>query len=417
MNFYKDKVNKKYLEISMYVIFTCIVIFLLSRVTDQLPTLAKTAGQVVSWVGAILKPVIIGFVIAYLLFPMLEKIESLLKKIKPLKKKKSVRGLAVALQGVIILVGLFLLVSLLVSIITKQARAANSEDIIEGIKTYANSINSLYWELMDRLDKLNINSAEIKSSVDTFMNNIGTYLLNLSSQVGNIASNLKDGVATAFFALIFSIYFLLDMPKLKTYWGRVLTIILPKRVKSTLDTMISDADRVFSGYIRGQAFDAFMVGVVVSIVFSIVGIQYAIVIGLLIGLGNLIPYMGPIVGYTSIAVVGIATGDYKSMIIAAIALLIIQAIDGNLIYPKLLSSSVNIHPMIVIISLTVGASVGGLVGMIVAVPSGALAKVWFERLINLKEKRNEAKEIKEDKEAKEAKENNVNEENDINKEN
>ena len=135
-----------------------------------------------------------------------------------------------------------------------------------------------------------------------------------------------------------------------------------------------------------------MLGVVVSIVLSIIGIQYAIVIGLLIGIGSLIPYMGPIVGYASIVVVGIATGDYKSMIIAAIALLIIQTIDGNLIYPKLLSSSVNIHPMIVIISLTVGANVGGLLGMIVAVPSGALAKVWFERLINLKEKKNEAKE-------------------------
>ena len=181
-----------------------------------------------------------------------------------------------------------------------------------------------------------------------------------------------------------------------------------------MDTMISDADRVFSGYIRGQAFDAFMIGVVVSMVFSIIGIQYAIVIGLLIGLGNLIPYMGPIVGYTSIAIVGIATGDYKSMIIAAIALLIIQAIDGNLIYPKLLSSSVNIHPMIVIISLTVGASIGGLVGMIVAVPSGALAKVWFERLISLKEKRNEAKEMKE---ANEAGENNENKENKENKDN
>jgi hypothetical protein len=245
---------------------------------------------------------------------------------------------------------------------------------------------------MDRLDKMNINSAEIKSSVDTFMNNIGKYLFNLSSQVGNIASNLKDGVATGFFALIFSIYFLLDMPKLKIYWGRVLTVILPKRVKSTIDTLITDADRVFSGYIRGQAIDAFMLGVVVSIVLSIIGIQYAIVIGLLIGIGSLIPYMGPIVGYASIVVVGIATGDYKSMIIAAIALLIIQTIDGNLIYPKLLSSSVNIHPMIVIISLTVGANVGGLLGMIVAVPSGALAKVWFERLISLKEKRNEAKE-------------------------
>ena len=394
MNFFKDKINKKYFEISMYVIFTCIVIFLLSRFTDQLPVIAKTTGSALKWVGAILKPVIIGFIIAYLLFPMLEKLESLLRKIKPLKKKKSVRGLAVALQGVIILVGLFIIVSLLVSVITKQARAANSEDIIEGIKTYANSINELYRELIDRLDKLNINSAEIKSSVDTFTNNLGKYMLNLSSQLGNLAGNLKDGLATALFALIFSIYFLLDMPKLKKYWGRVLGIILPEKVKTTLDTLIKDADKVFSGYIRGQAIDAFMVGVVVSVVFSIIGIQYAIVIGLLIGLGNLIPYMRPIVGYSSIVIVGIATSDYKSMVIAAIALLIIQAIDGNLIYPKLLSTSVNIHPMIVIISLTVGASIGGLVGMIVAVPTGALVKVWFERLINIAEKKNVNKDNK-----------------------
>ena len=394
MNFFKININKKYFEISMYVIFTCIVIFLLSRFTDQIPAIAKTTGSALKWVGAILKSVIIGFIIAYLLFPMLERLENLLQKIKPLKKKKSVRGLAVALQGVIILVGLFIIVSLLVSVITKQARAANSEDIIEGIKTYANSINELYRELIDRLDKLNINSAEIKSSVDTFTNNLGKYMLNLSSQLGSLANNLKDGLATAFFALIFSIYFLLDMPKLKKYWGRVLGIILPEKVKTTLDTLIKDADKVFSGYIRGQAIDAFMVGVVVSIVFSIIGIQYAIVIGLLIGLGNLIPYMGPIVGYSSIVIVGIATSDYKSMVIAAIALLIIQAIDGNLIYPKLLSTSVNIHPMIVIISLTVGASIGGLVGMIVAVPTGALVKVWFERLINIAEKRNVNKENK-----------------------
>ena len=394
MNFFKNKINKKYFEISMYVIFTCIVIFLLSRFTDQIPAIAKTTGSALKWVGAILKPVIIGFIIAYLLFPMLERLEGLLWKIKPFKKKKSVRGLAVALQGVIILVGLFIVVSLLVSVITKQARAANSEDIIEGIKTYANSINELYRELIDRLDKLNINSAEIKSSVDTFTNNLGKYMLNLSSQLGNLAGNLKDGLATALFALIFSIYFLLDMPKLKKYWGRVLGIILPEKVKTTLDTLIKDADKVFSGYIRGQAIDAFMVGVVVSVVFSIIGIQYAIVIGLLIGLGNLIPYMGPIVGYSSIVIVGIATSDYKSMVIAAIALLIIQAIDGNLIYPKLLSTSVNIHPMIVIISLTVGASIGGLVGMIVAVPTGALVKVWFERLINIAEKRNVNKENK-----------------------
>ena len=285
MNFLKDKINKKYFEISMYVIFTCVVIFLLSRFADNLPEAAKTAGTVAGWILTIVKPVIIGFVIAYLLFPMLEKIEELLRKLKPLKKKKSVRGIAVAVQGIIILVGLFIIVSILVSVITRQATAANSVDIIEVIKTYANSINELYTNLMARLDELNINSTEIKSSVDSFMSNIGTYLLNISSGLGSLANNLKDGIATAFFALIFSIYFLLDMPVLKKYWGRVFEIIFPKKVKSVLDTIIYDADKVFSGYIRGQAIDAFILGVVVSVVFSIIGIQYAIVIGLLIGLG------------------------------------------------------------------------------------------------------------------------------------
>lgn len=127
MNFFKDKINKKYFEISMYVIFTCVVIFLLSRFTDQLPLIAGTVGSVTKWILTIIKPVIIGFIIAYLLFPMLEKLEALLRKLKPLKKKNSVRGLAVALQGIIIIAGLFLVVSLLVSVITKQARAANSE--------------------------------------------------------------------------------------------------------------------------------------------------------------------------------------------------------------------------------------------------------------------------------------------------
>lgn len=386
MNFLKGRLNKRYFEISMYVIFTCIAIYLISKITDHTPFILKKLGDTFSWIGTILKPVVIGFVIAYLLFPMLEKVEGLLRKIKVFKKRKSVRGLAVAIQCIMLFFGLFLIVSMFVSVVTNQVQTANSEDILEAIKSYTSSINKLYGDLIASLDKLNINSMEIKSSVDTAIRNVAHYLLGISRGIGNFVNNLRDILATILFSIIFSIYFLLDTPKLKSYWGKVFNIILPKKAKGILRTLIIDADRVFSGYIRGQVIDAFMLGVVVSIIFSIIGIQYALVIGLLIGLGSLIPYMGPIIGYISIIVVGVITVDYKNMVATLIALLIIQTIDANLIYPKLLSKSINIHPMIVIISLLVGAKLGGLLGMIIALPTGALLKVWFERLISLRER-------------------------------
>lgn len=387
MDFLKGRINKKYFEISMYVIFTCIAIYLLSKVTDHTPFILKKAGDVLNWVGAIFKPAIIGFIIAYLLFPMLNKIEKLLRKIKFFKNKKSVRGLAVAIQYLIIFFGIFVIVSMLISAVTNQLQTANSKDILEVIKSYTTSINKLYGDVIASLDRLNINSDEIRGGIDTAIRSTAHYLLGISRGLGNFVNNIKDILTTTLFALIFSVYFLLDTPTLKKYWGKVFNIILPEKAKNIFGTLIEDADKVFSGYIRGQVIDALMLGVVVSIIFSIIGIQYAPVIGLLIGLGSLIPYMGPIIGYISIIVVGIVTSDYKNMIATLIALLIIQAIDANLIYPKLLSKSINIHPMIVIISLLVGAGVGGLPGMIVALPTGALLKIWFERLVGIKEKR------------------------------
>ncbi len=391
----KEKVNKRYFEISLYVIFTCVVVYLLSRLSGQLPLILKTLREAVGWFGIILRPVIIGFVIAYLLFPVLGKIERLLKKIKLLNKKENVRGLAVGLLCLLIALLIFLVVSMLVSLVTKQIRTANTSDIIEAVKSYTGTINKLYWDLMAGLENLNINSEEIKTAVDGAMKSVGKYLLGISSGLGGLVNNIMGVLTTILFAVIFSIYFMLDMPLLKRYWGRVLKVAVPARAGSIMKTVVSDADSVFAGYIRGQLIDAFCVGVTVSVVFSIIGIQYAVVIGLLVGLGNLVPYMGPILGYGSLAVVGIATADYKNMFIAAILLLIIQAVDANFIYPKLLSSSISIHPMVVIISLLIGGKVGGLLGMLLAVPFGALAKVWFERLIDLAENRNNKERSKE----------------------
>lgn len=391
MRFIKEKLNKDYFEISLYVIFTCIVIYLLSKVADNMPGIIDSTKSVFSWIALVLEPVIIGFVIAYLFFPLLGRIESLLRKISIFKKKKSVRGISVAILSLSVCFLIFFVVSMIISVVTNQFRTANADDLMKMLTTYANSIQNFYNELMEGIENLNINSDGIKGAIESVIKNIGNYILGLSSSVGNLVNNVKDILITCLFAIIFSIYFLLDSTRLYNYWGRIVKIVLPDRVYKYTKIAMEDADKVFSGYIRGQVLDAIIVGVVSSIALTIAGLQYSLVIGLLVGISNLVPYLGPVIGYTTTALVGIATGEIKIMIVSLIILLIIQTIDGNLLSPKLLSNSINIHPMLVIIAITVGAKLGGIMGMVVAVPISAIIKIWLERLIDLREKRKERK--------------------------
>lgn len=383
-----DKLNKNYLEISLYVIFTCVVIFILSRMTDKIGLITKTALDFLSWVKGILRPVIIGFILAYLLVPMLERIEKLLRKIKFFEKRKSVRGLAVGIQSLLIFSGIFLIVSMLVSVITKQATTASLDGVMKAVESISASINRFYKDAMENLNRLNISSSGIEAYIDEIVRNVGDYLLSLSRGIGGFLDNLKDILATALFATIFAIYFLLDAPGLKSYWGRVLRALFPNKAVSVFSIVIEDADRVFSGYIRGQMIDAVIMSVSISVALSLAGTSYALVIGLLTGLGALVPYMSGVMGYGSTIIVGFITGDVKMTLIALFIIFVIYTIDGNVINPKLLSQSINIHPMLVIISLLIGGKVGGFLGMLVGVPVSGLLKLWFDRFIAYRSKKN-----------------------------
>ena len=117
----------------------------------------------------------------------------------------------------------------------------------------------------------------------------------------------------------------------------------------------------------------------------IADIPEALLIALLVGIGNLIPYVGPIVGYLAVILVCLPTGAYHQLIIGVIGLFVIMIIDGNIINPKLLSNNIKIHPLLVVAALIGGGAVGGFVGMLVAVPVAALLKLYFDRFLNEKE--------------------------------
>jgi len=240
------------------------------------------------------------------------------------------------------------------------------------------------------LEELNFESETLQQYLKTAGAYVGGFLQSFGLGLVSSVSNISSFVTTLLFTIVIGVYFLIDGPMMLTYWKRVMRALFSEKWNRRFARFVQDADQVFSGYIRGQLMDACVMMVLISIVLGVTGVKFAIVIGILSGLGNLIPYVGPFVAYASTAVVCLLEGDWKRLLIAIILLLIVQAIDANLIGPRLLSSNIEVHPLLVVISLIFGSAIGGLLGMLLAVPVGALIKVIFNRAIDQRLERREA---------------------------
>ncbi len=136
-------------------------------------------------------------------------------------------------------------------------------------------------------------------------------------------------------------------------------------------------------FVRGQLIDAAAVGVLTSIGLAIIGLPYFLVIGIIAGVGNLIPYLGPVIGFIPaifIALMSPSGFTVWSVISILIVFAIVQFVEGTFVYPIAVGKSVNLHPLIVIIGVTVGGQLGGILGMLVAIPLISIVKVSFEVL-------------------------------------
>lgn len=379
------------MTISLYVIATCIIIYSLSLIAKNAPAIYAVVMHKLVRVLAILKPILIGFALAYILDGAVGWFEEKYKRIKYVNRLKSTRGLAVMTVVVLVLGGFALILSLLVYSVTDQIRVVNFDSLATLVENYANSLTKFSKMLTERLNTMNIESAEISKMVKTisdYMMNLGT---NFLSSLMNSLSNVTGIVTTIAFSSIIAIYFLIDGKMIKEVIGKVSYALFSDSANARMKRFLRDADQVFSGYMKGTLMDVGVMMVLISLTLSIVGVNFAIIIGILAGLGNLIPYCGPFIAYGLSALVCLVNGDMTKLVIAIVALIVIQFIDGNIIGPKLLSQSIEIHPLLVIICLIIGSSIGGLLGMLFAVPVGALIKVIFMRFIDNRIAKKEAK--------------------------
>jgi predicted PurR-regulated permease PerM len=345
----------------------------------------KDVMEKVQWLIGVAKPIVFAFVIAYLFDPIIEFFENKFEKIHIGKKKiKSCRAWAVFATIFLFFIGVAGIISILVYSVTNQLRLANFEDLDVLADTYMNVFNDFYQSVINKLEDLNIQSTEINQYVKDATTGILDSLQRFALSTVTSITNISSYITTFLFSFIIGIYFMMDGALIKNYLIKVRKAVLNEKTNLRISRFLEDADTVFSGYIRGQVMDAVVMMILISLTLSVIGVKFAIIIGVFAGIGNLIPYCGPFVAYFSTTIICLINGQYKELIIALIALFIVQAIDGNIIAPKLLSKSIEIHPVLVIIFLIFGSAIGGLLGMLLAVPVGALIKVLFVRFIDHK---------------------------------
>ena len=353
--------DKQYVKVCSYasitVVITAIVLFLLYCSGPVWATAWKLFT-------AVLRPVVIGGIISYLLKPVVNSLE---KGLYERGFGKISRTMAIIISLVLSLAVIFGIIGILVFTMYRTVISIDTNGLKEIIEYISRDFTSFTAKLQGYMEMLGIS--------------VGS----MGSIAGAIFSGIGDVASALLFGAIFAIYFMLDSNSISSYWIRAARIFAGNRSAEPLRRLLKDADRVFSGYIRGQFVDATIIGILTSIAMIAAGIPNATVIGVLTGVGNLIPYVGPLVGYLTLALVCLASGSWSKLIIGAVILAVLLFVDGNIINPKLLSSNVMIHPLLVIAALIGGGAIGGFLGMIVAVPTAALLKIQFDRLLERRE--------------------------------
>ncbi|NLG18679.1 MAG: AI-2E family transporter [Fibrobacter sp.] len=192
-----------------------------------------------------------------------------------------------------------------------------------------------------------------------------------------IAGNLLYIVSLLTLIPVFTFFFLADGYLIK----KAMLRLTPNRYFEMFVLLFSRIADSVQCFIRGQLIDALAVGILTSIGLSLIGLPYSIVIGIIAGLGNLIPYLGPVIGFVPAFFVLIVSPEGLSVIgfvKIAVVFVIVQFLEGTFVYPIAVGKSVNLHPLVVIVGVATGGQLAGVIGMILVIPVISIVKVTVE---------------------------------------
>lgn len=350
--------NKKNIKTILLIAFSCILFYLA----------IKNIGLVAESIGSILGllfPFILGAAIAFVINVPMKRIEDwLFRRTDKLQKARRPISLLVTLALVVglIVIAMYIVIPQLAE--TLQIIAAQLPDAFDAAQEWIYARMS-YWKALQELSqKLAVNWEEIAQNISAFLQEAAGTMVN--SGIGAV-TNIIGAVVNFFIGFVFAIYILMSKEVLAGQAKQILYALFKETRAEKILYVCALSNRTFSRFISGQCLDACILGVMFFIAMSIAGMPYAMLIAVLISFTALIPMVGAFIGCVIGALLILMVSPVKALIFV-IMFLVLQQVEGNLVYPHVVGNSVGLPSIWVLVAITLGGNLMGVIGMILFIP-------------------------------------------------
>lgn len=319
---------------------------------------------------SIVRPFIYGAAIAFVLnIPMKAIEKSLFSKAKNPKVEKVKRPASIFLAfAAVVLVIVFVTVTVVPQVTKTMIELGNKiPKFLADVQIWLEELFASQPQLIALLEEFDPAETNWDSIVDTVIDFLQNGLGSVVSSTVTVASTIIGGVVNLFVALVFSFYILSQKEKLGSQFRRVLHAYFPQKVYDKVLEVTSLAGRNFSSFITGQCMEAVILGTMFVITMALFGFPYAVMVGVLIAFTALIPIVGAFIG-CFVGAFLIMVDDPVKAIWFLVLFIVLQQIEGNLIYPHVVGNSVGLPSIWVLAAVTIGGSLMGVVGMLIFIP-------------------------------------------------
>ena len=369
--------NQRYFTICIYTVFVIIAACIIFRVIFHWNATIQIFKDLLSNMSSF----VVGILIAFMISPLASYIhDKFLVDICHLQNKKLCKFLSILITYIIVLG--FIAVCLVYII----------PQLISSISDLSANIPLMYITFSRWLRDFAYENDFINNNlINQFIDKLSPKMMELSTA---LASKLIPWLYSAsiaiikwfimiIIAIVVSIYFLSDKKIIFHNIKKLLFAFLPQHIAESTIEIATNCNKIFTGYIIAKAIDSLIIGVLCFFIMNILNLPYSVLISVIVGITNMIPYFGPYIGAVPGIIILTVTG-FKYGIIFAVMILALQQFDGLILGPRLLGDSTGLRPIIILFAITFGGAYAGVAGMFLGVPIVAVLQYLFSLVINRK---------------------------------
>ena len=336
-------------------------------------------NKIIEFVKAVwsaLTPFIIGFVMAYIFNMPCKRIDAFLKRRKNGFLNKNSKPISIISVYTIAVFIILIAIRLIV-----PALYRNVTDLYYNVPKYFDEAISAIVKWQKEHD-ITILEVDALTATNAFNNIFSRVDIAQFSKYAQGVIKITSSFINLLIGTIASIYMLIEKERIIALCKRICELLFKKKTADKFIEDVSKINDIFSKYIFCLLLDAAIMTVLATVILSLLNVKYAMLLGALIGICNLIPYIGAIIAGVSSVVITLITGGIMKAIWSAIALAVLQQIDGNFIGPKIMGEVLEISPLWIIFAVTLGGGLFGVSGMVISVPVFMALKMIISEIIS-----------------------------------